>query len=127
RCYRGDRDGASCASIADCPGGSCAQFLANLPLALNPLTTGVTTLSSTFPGLVCPGQTSAQKGAFLSGICRGGVENGHACEANADCPGSTCRAGSLNNLCDGGANDGSGCATSGDCPGGTCARAGTLV
>jgi hypothetical protein len=53
--------------------------------------------------------------------CDGGVNDGSACDDDADCPDGTCVGNLvLNGTCNGGANDGSGCADDADCPDGTC-------
>jgi hypothetical protein len=131
RCYRGTNNGAQCVGGADCPGGLCAQFVGDIPISLNPLTSGTTSLSSA-AGTVCPGQLANQKGAFKSDICNGGANSGKPCAAAnavADCgAGITCRSGTLNNYCNGGTNDGKGCVTSTDCgTPGVCQKAGTLA
>ena len=127
RCYRGANNNNVCATAADCPGGACALFIGDIAVSLNPLTTGTATLSSA-AGTFCPGQGATQKGAFNTSICQAGVNSGKPCTVAGDCPGSTCRAGTLNNYCSGGANDGKGCVTAADCgAGGSCVRAGTLV
>ena len=115
------------ALAGDCPSGRCAQFIADTPIALNPLTTG-TVLLSNAGGLFCPGQGSGQRGAFKSAVCTGGTNDGKPCAAIDDCPGGTaCRSGALNNICNGGTNHGKGCILATDCPSGTCVKAGTLA
>jgi hypothetical protein len=129
RCYRGTNNNLPCAVGTDCPGGACALYIGDIAISLNPLTTGVSTLSSA-TGLFCPDQTQTEVGAFRSAICRTGAANllGKPCVANFDCgAGGTCRSGTLNNYCVGGANDGLGCSVASDCPLGQCVRAGTQV
>jgi hypothetical protein len=136
RCYRGANNNAVCTTGADCPGGQCALFIGDIPISLNPLTTGIASLSSA-AGTFCPGQTAAQRGAFKSDICRLGTNSGAPCQTGsaevadpATCgPGGLCRPGSpLNNYCSGGTNDGKGCVSAADCgAGGNCVRAGTLA
>jgi hypothetical protein len=131
RCFRGANNNNVCATGADCPGGLCAQFIGNIPITLNPLTTETASLSNA-SGLFCPGQTTTQRGAFKSDICQTGANSGRPCTAAtavADCgAGVTCRPGTLNNYCNGGANDGLGCTSATTCPSpGTCVRAGTLA
>jgi hypothetical protein len=119
---------------ADCPGGLCAQFIGNIPISLNPLTTGTSSLSSA-TGIFCPGQTASQHGAFKSDICQTGANSGKPCDRNASgqdpahCgAGITCRAGTLTNYCSAGTNAGHGCSIATDCgTGGVCSRAGTLA
>jgi hypothetical protein len=118
---------AVCATSTDCPGGLCATFIGDIPIALSPLTTDVASKSDA-TGIFCPGQTTTQKGAFGSAICNGGTNTGKPCTTTADCPSGTCRAGSLTNYCAGGANDGLGCSSAANCPSpGTCVKAGTLA
>jgi hypothetical protein len=127
RCFRGTNNNNVCSTSTDCPGGSCASFIGNIPIALDPLTTGVASKSNA-SGLFCPGQTATQKGAFGSAICNGGTNNGKPCAVAGDCPSGTCRGGSLSNYCVGGANDGLGCSNSTNCPApGVCTKAGTLA
>ena len=128
RCYRGPNNNQICTSSSQCAGSNCAQFVGDIPISLNPLTTGTATLSSA-TGLFCPGQTTSSKGAFKSDICQTGANSGKPCTsatAVADCgAGISCRAGTANNYCTAGTNDGKGCATATDCgTGGVCARAG---
>jgi hypothetical protein len=134
RCYRGTNNNNTCATGADCPGGLCALFIGDIAVSLNPLTTGSASLSNA-GGLFCPGQGTAQKGAFKDDICRTGI-SGKPCQTGtaeavdaANCgAGGLCRPGTLNNYCTGGANDGKGCSVATDCgTGGSCVRAGTVV
>jgi hypothetical protein len=127
RCFRGTANNNVCATGADCPGGICAQFIGNIPVSLNPLTTGTSSLSNA-GGIFCPNQTATQQGAFNTAVCTAGTNSGKPCAVNGDCPGSTCRPGTLNNYCVGGANDGLGCTSAATCPApGVCSRAGKLV
>jgi hypothetical protein len=131
RCYRGPNNNQICTSPSQCAGSTCAQFVGNIPISLNPLTTGVASISGP-TGLFCPGQTASSKGAFKSDICQTGVNSGKPCTpatAVADCgAGVSCRQGSANNYCSAGTNDGKGCATATDCgAGGVCTRAGLLA
>jgi hypothetical protein len=131
KCFKGTNVGMNCTTGADCPGGgTCALFIGDIPIALNPLTTGTSTLSNA-QGTFCPSQTTSQKGAFRSDICVSGTNSGKPCTsatATADCgAGVSCRAGTLNNYCVGGTNDGKGCVLSTDCGGGTCGKAGAQV
>jgi hypothetical protein len=135
RCYRGTNNDNTCATGADCPGGTCALFIGDIAISLNPLTTGTASLSSA-TGLFCPGQTATQRGAFKSDICRTGANTGAPCVTGtaetvdaANCgAGGLCRPGTLNNYCVAGANDGNGCVSAADCGvGGQCVRAGTVV
>jgi len=126
RCFRGTNNNAARSTGADCPGGLCAGFIGNIPIALSPLTTATASRADA-SGIFCPGQTTSQKGAFASSICLGGTNSGKPCTTLADCPGGTsCRSGGLTNYCVGGANDGLGCSSAANCPTpGTCVRAGT--
>jgi hypothetical protein len=134
RCFRGANNGLVCSTGADCPGGLCAQFIGNIAISLNPLTTGTSSLSNA-SGTFCPGQTATQRGAFRSDICQTGANSGDPCQANAmgqdpaNCgAGVTCRLGTLINYCVGGANDGLGCNGAATCPSpGVCSRAGQQV
>jgi hypothetical protein len=134
KCFRGSNNGATCSTGADCPGGLCAQFIGDIAINLNPLTTGTSSLSNA-TGVFCPGQTASQKGAFKSDICQTGANSGKPCDRNASgqdpahCgAGITCRAGTLTNFCSAGTNNGLGCAIATDCgTGGVCSRAGTLA
>lgn len=135
RCFRGANNNNVCTTGADCPGGSCALFIGDIAIALNPLTTATASLSSA-TGLFCPGQTATQRGAFKTDICRTGANTGAPCVTGsaeavdaANCgAGGLCRPGTLNNYCSGGANDGNGCVSAADCgAGGQCVRAGTLA
>lgn len=135
RCYRGTNNNNTCTGNGNCPGGVCAQFIGDIAITLNPLTTGTTSLSSA-TGIFCPGvnQTATQKGAFRSAVCQSGTNSGDPCTTTNDCPTTTagvfasCRSGTLNNYCSGGANDGQGCVLAADCgAGGTCVKAGTLA
>ena len=135
-----------------CVPGQCAQFIGNIPISLNPLTTGTSSLSNldsslctavdtpyacctgagtgNCTGVFCPLQDVNQKGAFLSSICFGGANDGKPCTVPANCPSpGTCRSGLLSNYCVGGDEDGLGCNTAlvgQPCgTGGTCQRAGT--
>jgi hypothetical protein len=131
RCYKGTNSGNQCTGGTDCPGGICAQFVGDIPISLNPLTTGTASLSSA-TGTMCPGQLTNQKGAFKSDICQTGANSGKPCTAAtvaADCgAGVACRVGTNNNYCNGGTNDGKGCIVSTDCgTGGVCTKAGTLA
>ncbi|MFN8544229.1 MAG: hypothetical protein U0807_08480 [Candidatus Binatia bacterium] len=76
QCSRGPRSGLSCVfndgvtankPSVDCP--SDGAFQAPLPIALNPLTTGTTSKTST-TGLFCSGQTSQKVGAFGHKLAR---------------------------------------------------------
>lgn len=131
RCYRGSNNGAVCSASSECPSGTCSLFIGDIPIALNPLTTGTTSKSSS-AGTFCPGQTSTQKGAFKSDICQSGANSGKPCTAAtavADCgAGVNCRSGTLSNFCSAGTNINKGCAIATDCgTGGTCVKAGTLA
>ena len=136
RCYRGTNNGAVCNVGGDCPGGLCAQFIGNIAISLNPLTTGTATLSNA-SGLFCPGQTATQHGAFNSAICQTGVNSGKPCINGttvsapdvANCGAAVnCRPGNLTNYCSAGTNNGLGCSVAADCgTGGVCSRAGTNV
>jgi hypothetical protein len=136
KCYRGTNNGATCSTSGDCPGGLCAQFIGNIAISLNPLTTGTSSLSSA-SGIFCPGQTASQHGAFRSDICQNGTNSGAPCSVSGisgapDVPhclaGNTCRPGTLTNYCSAGTNIGKGCAVAADCgTGGVCSRAGPLV
>jgi hypothetical protein len=132
KCYKGTNNGAACTSNSQCPGGVCAVFVGDIPVNLAPLTTGSAEKSDA-GGLFCTGvgQAASQKGAFLTAICLGGTNTGKPCTAATaatDCPGGSCRAGTLNNYCVGGANDGKGCSGATDCPSpGTCVKAGTVA
>jgi hypothetical protein len=152
KCFRGTNNNNTCSVSGDCPGGQCAGFIGNIPIALSPLTTGTASKTGTFDNtqctgagtpqacctaagtgacnVFCPGQTATQKGAFGSNICLGGTNNGKPCTSVADCPGGTsCRSGgTLNNYCVGGPNDGLGCSNTTNCPApGVCVKAGTLA
>lgn len=156
RCYRGANNGNSCQTATDCPGGTCSQFIGNIPVDLNPLTTGTSSLTplntalctaagapytcctgagaGNCAGSLCPKQTSTQFGAFKSDICQTGANSGKPCSvatAVADCgAGVTCRLGTLANYCVGGTNDGLGCSGLANAvcgTGGTCQLAGTLA
>jgi hypothetical protein len=136
KCFRGANTGMACAGSGDCPSGTCALFIGDIPIALNPLTTGTTTKSSA-TSTFCSGQGTSQKGAFKSDICFGGANSGMPCafvaggQDPAHCgsgAGISCRAGTLNNFCATGTNAGKGCSLATDCgTGGTCVKAGTLV
>jgi hypothetical protein len=128
KCYRGAKNGQTCAAAADCgSGATCALFIGDIPIALNPLTTGTTSKTSA-AGTFCSGQTSSQKGAFKSDVCQAGANSGMPCFNNADCPGSSCRSGTFNNYCSAGTNAGKGCSLATDCgTGGVCVKAGTLA
>jgi hypothetical protein len=131
RCFRGANNGNTCTVSGDCPGGACAQFVGDIPISLDPLTTGTTSRSND-QGLMCPGQGVNQKGAFKSDICQTGTNSGQPCSAAtaaADCgAGVACRSGTLNNYCSAGTNAGKGCVLATDCgTGGVCAKAGTLA
>lgn len=52
------------------------------------------------------------------GVCKAGMNQGDACELDADCSGMADSCGS--GICDGGMNDTFGCDGDGDCMGGTC-------
>ena len=131
RCYRGPNNNNVCTSNATCAGAQCVQFIGDIPISLNPLTTGTASLSNA-DGLFCPGQGAPQRGAFKSDICQTGANSGMPCTsatAIADCgAGVSCRLGSANNYCSAGANIGLGCASNTDCgTGGVCTRAGLLA
>jgi hypothetical protein len=136
RCYRGANNNMTCAGPASCPGGSCALFIGDIPISLNPLTTGTASLSSA-AGTFCPGQGAGQAGAFNTAICRLGTNSGAPCQNNttsevvdtATCgTDGRCRPGTIPNYCSGGTNDGAGCVSAADCgTGGSCVRAGTLA
>jgi hypothetical protein len=119
-CFRGTNAGNPCATSADCPSGSCASLVGDVPVALN-LATGTSTLSST-SGIFCPGQTTTGAGCFLTNVCRAGTAAGQPCATTAECPGGACVA----KACDGGVNDGKGCGAAADCPGAACVTAGSL-
>src|SRR6185369_17264543 len=111
-CYGGTNSGGACTSAANCPSGICATWVGDLPVALNPLTTGAGEASSA-TGLFCPSQAAGQVGAFPTSICFGGTNNGGPCITTADCPGvgalpQGCRT-SGNNYCSAGANLHKGC------------------
>jgi hypothetical protein len=131
KCYRGTNNGLTCTGSTDCPGGSCAQFIGDIAISLNPLTTGTSTLSDA-SGLFCPGQTATQQGGFRTSLCRGGTNNGKPCTNVGSCGAGAieCRTGGpLSNYCVGGANDGLGCNVTGtECPlPGACTQGGTEV
>jgi hypothetical protein len=137
KCFRGTNNGNTCNTGTDCPGGLCAQFIGNIAVSLNPLTTGTSSLSSA-TGIFCPtvNQGTTQHGAFKSDICFGGANSGKPCDRDAatgfDVPhcgaAIQCRAGTLSNYCVGGANDGLGCSSAATCPApGVCSRAGQQV
>ena len=131
RCYRGPNNNQICTSSSQCAGSNCVQFVGDIPISLNPLTTGVSSLSNA-SGFFCPGQSTAQKGAFKADICLSGANSGKPCTpqtAVADCgAGITCRQGTTNNFCSAGTNENKGCATATDCgTGGVCTRAGLLA
>jgi hypothetical protein len=136
RCYGGPNNDLVCSTGANCAPATCAQFIGNIAISLNPLTTGTATLSNA-SGLFCPGQTSVQHGAFNSAICQTGANSGKPCINNttssapdvANCgAGVNCRPGNLNNYCTAGTNNGLGCVTATDCgTGGACGRAGAQV
>ena len=134
KCYRGPNNGATCSTSSDCLGFVCSQFIGDIPISLNPLTTGTSSLSNA-SGLFCPGQTASQHGAYRSDICQTGANSGRPCDRDASggdpvhCgSGNTCRAGTLTNYCSTGTNTGLGCAIAADCgTGGVCSRAGVLV
>jgi hypothetical protein len=134
RCYRGSANNNTCSTSANCPGGTCALFIGDIAVSLNPLTTATASLSSA-TGIFCPGQGTTQQGAFKNDICRTG-NSGKPCVTGtteavdaANCgAGGLCRPGTLNNYCTGGTNDGKGCVASTDCgTGGSCVRAGSIV
>jgi len=101
KCYRGTNNGATCTTNTDCPGGQCAQFIGNIAISLNPLTTGTSSLTSlnvasctgagapyacctgvgagTCTGVFCPTQAATAKGAFNSAICKTGTNSGKPC------------------------------------------------
>jgi hypothetical protein len=101
KCYRGTNNGATCNVGGDCPGGLCAQFIGNIAISLNPLTTGTSSLTSLNPasctgagapyacctgvgtgtctGDFCATQAISAKGAFNSAICFSGVNSGKPC------------------------------------------------
>jgi hypothetical protein len=142
RCYRGPHNNAICTGGLDCAchttgvsganhtdpqpctPGQCAQFIGNIPITLNPLTTGTTTKANA-DGLFCTSfpppptppvqQAAAQRGAFRTAVCQAGTNSGKPCELNTECPGSTCRSGTLNNICAFGTNNGKGCAINANC------------
>jgi hypothetical protein len=136
---------------APCVSGLCAQFIGNIPISLGPLTTGTTSKTGLFDNAQCTGAATPQacctgagtgncntfcpfnpanqtalslKGAFRTAVC---TNSGLPCTVNGDCPGSTCREGTLNNVCQGGTGNGLGCVTAATCGGGTCVKAGTLA
>src|SRR5262249_17996907 len=153
RCFRGTNNNGVCNTTADCPGGgTCSQFIGDIDIHLEPLTTG-TSSKSDATGIFCAaqGQTATQKGAFKSDICQTGANSGKPCSTAADCGGASCRSGTLINYCSAGTNSGKGCSTNANCGSaaacsgtgqstcpagetcvtsvcvGTCSRAGTLV
>ena len=136
RCYGGANNELICSTGGNCAGATCAQFIGNIAISLNPLTTGNATLSNA-SGLFCPGMTATQHGAFNSAICQTGANSGKPCTNNTtssapDVPncgvGVNCRPGNLNNYCTAGTNNGKGCVTAADCgTGGVCGRAGAQV
>jgi len=131
RCYRGPNNNNVCTSNSTCAGAQCVQFVGDIPISLNPLTTDTASLANA-DGLFCPGQGAPQRGAFKSDICQTGANSGMPCTsatAIADCgAGVSCRLGSANNYCSAGANIGLGCASNTDCgTGGVCTRAGLLA
>jgi hypothetical protein len=136
RCYGGANNETVCSTGSTCAGATCAQFIGNIPISLNPLTTATSSLSNS-GGIFCPSQTATQKGAFNSAICQTGANSGKPCTNNttasapdvANCgAGVNCRPGNLANYCSAGTNNGMGCVTASDCgTGGTCVKAGTQV
>jgi hypothetical protein len=101
RCFRGPNNNNVCATGSDCAGSTCAQFIGNIAISLNPLTTGTSSLTSqnvasctgagapfacctgagtgNCTGVFCPPQAATAKGAFNSAICFNGPNSGKPC------------------------------------------------
>jgi hypothetical protein len=104
RCYGGANNELTCSTGANCAGATCAQFIGNIPISLNPLTTGAASFTTPFDvsgctgsgtpqacctgagtgncNIFCPGQTTTQKGAFNTAICQTGINSGKPCINN---------------------------------------------
>jgi hypothetical protein len=101
KCYRGANNNLVCSTGSDCAGTTCAQFIGNIAVSLNPLTTGTSSLTSqnvasctgagtpfacctgvgagNCTGVFCPAQAVTAKGAFNSAICFNGANSGKPC------------------------------------------------
>jgi hypothetical protein len=111
---------ANAVGTADCNAGSTTGL--NLPLSSGLFLTGDSLLpnrcdggtnlggSCTTVGAACPGGGTCVND---TGRC---ANNGNPCNADPDCPSSTCERGA----CVGGGNAGKGCILDTDCPGSTC-------
>ena len=129
RCYGGTGDNNVCTSASTCGGGTCSQFVGDLEVDLNPLTTGLTEKSDA-NGIFCPavGPDPGQDGpgAFVTGtICdsTSGANFGIICTTDANCTGGQC----ASRICDAGGNIGKECLFPADCPSGTCVKISELA
>ncbi len=94
-CEGGDKAGTACKAGADCPGGSCKGYKAEVVAV--PGVPGDTKACS----CLTPRQETVERShtctwttkpkAEAMGSCEAGDSKGAACKADADCPGSTCK------------------------------------
>ena len=131
RCSGGSKNGSSCNTSADCPGGACTPV-------------GICQGGSNAGG-ICFGRADCAGtcGPKTEGQCQGGTRDGLSCNTDADCPGNLAKCAAMGfcsgngGLCQGDAdcsgvcdpvpgagrcsNDGRTCGSDADCPpGGTC-------
>jgi hypothetical protein len=110
RCYRGANNNLVCSTGSDCAGTTCAQFIGNIAISLNPLTTGTSSLSAA-DGLFCPLQAQCSGG---TGTCVTPPFGPNCnCHVNSDCQSNSCnvgRHGAFNSaICSSGVNSGKPC------------------
>lgn len=139
-CSAGSRDGQTCLSFSDCPGGVCviaqgvcsngdpcvcpgggrcnAAPACDIDASFGTCSGGVMSGVCCAVGFNCPTGDSC---AATHRICLNGPFRGYPCTTNAMCEGGTC--GSNGFFCEGGDADAYPCADSNDCPGGFCETA----
>jgi len=111
----GSRDGQSCDSDDDCPGGVCV-------LAQGVCEGGSDdSFACSCPGGTCSGSPVCTDDDSF-GTCSGGSFAGECCDTDFNCAGGSCR--STQKVCVGGANQGLPCTKDAHCPSSNCRSTG---
>lgn len=143
-CSLGTRDGQTCASDDDCPGGVCVLTQGvcdggiddGLPCSCAGGTCSGTPVCSAdatfgtcsggpFAGECCDRDFNCREGRPCAGtqkICLGGQSQGFPCLRDSQCPGSVCRSTGrfCLGVCQSGSSSGTLCTTTDDCGGADC-------
>jgi YVTN family beta-propeller protein len=142
-CSTGEREGSSCFTRAECPGGVCVEaqgicdggsddgLLCDCPggtCAGEPVCGADpqrgTCQGGMRPGACCERSSNCGDGAACTAtarLCASGPSKGIPCLDDHHCVGAACIA--TNRVCVGGSFDASGCIDDGDCPRGACVAA----